>query len=264
MKHKPRKRFGQHFLEDANVIQQIIAAINPKTSDHLVEIGPGLGALTRQLLPRVQQLDVVELDRNLIPLLKTACHHLGNLIIHQHDALAFDFAALREDDRLLRIVGNLPYNISTPLLFHLIKQAHAIQDMYFMLQKEVVDRIAAAPGSHTYGRLSIMVQYYCRTDILFTVSRDAFQPPPQVTSSVIHLTPYTTPPYPCQDLPLFENIVRHAFNQRRKTIHNALKLYVDPTLWHALDIDPNLRPEQLSLQNYVCISNLIASKEEKE
>jgi 16S rRNA (adenine1518-N6/adenine1519-N6)-dimethyltransferase len=259
--HFPRKRFGQHFLHDQNVIQKIIAALQIKPIDHLVEIGPGLGALTKHLLPLVKQLEVVELDRDVIPELKNNCAGLGALIVQQADALRFDFTSLVTEKKLLRLIGNLPYNISTPLLFHLLSQAAVIQDMHFMLQKEVVDRIVAQPGQHAYGRLSVMVQYYCQTEALFTVKPGAFQPPPKIESAVLRIIPYNKPPYIAEEPKTFAEIVRLAFNQRRKTLRNSLHSLLTAVQWQVLGIDPGLRAEQLTVQQYVRIANLISSGE---
>ena len=184
-RHRPRKRFGQHFLHDPQVIARIVAAIHPVPGEQLVEIGPGLGALTRPLLQAARELDVVELDRDLLEPLQTRCAGLGTLRIHQADALAFDFARLRGEGPRLRVAGNLPYNISTPLLFHLLAQSEQIHDLHFMLQQEVVERMAAGPGEDAYGRLSVMLQYRCQVEALFTVGPDAFQPPPRVWSAVV-------------------------------------------------------------------------------
>ncbi|WP_455212070.1 16S rRNA (adenine(1518)-N(6)/adenine(1519)-N(6))-dimethyltransferase RsmA, partial [Kaarinaea lacus] len=218
--HRPRKRFGQHFLKDFTVVQHIIAAINPRNNEHIVEIGPGLGVLTERLLPLVAKLDAVELDRDLIPKLQATYLPLGNFAIHSADALKFDFCALAVGEDKLRIVGNLPYNISTPLIFHLIDQMKCIHDMHFMLQKEVVDRLAAQPNSGDYGKLSVMIQYHCAVQSLFNVPPDAFSPPPKVDSSIVRLTPHVTPPVHIKDLAVFEKLVSTAFAQRRKTLRN--------------------------------------------
>jgi len=192
--HKARKRFGQNFLHDPQVIQRIVNSIRPRAGQTMVEIGPGEGALTRELLPILGQLDVVELDRDLIPLLQSACTQLGELRIHQADALKFDFCQLSPGPAQLRVVGNLPYNISTPLLFHLLGMSHCIEDMHFMLQKEVVERITAGPGSGQYGRLSVMLQFHCESEMLFTVGPGAFRPAPKVDSAVVRLIPHRQPP----------------------------------------------------------------------
>lgn len=254
-----RKRFGQHFLHDVSVIQHIVALFAPQATDHIVEIGPGLGALTTRILPYVKKLDVVELDRDLIPRLTQNCEKLGELVVHQADALRFDFTQLTSDGVPLRLIGNLPYNISTPLIFHLLTQAHSIKDMYFMLQKEVVERMAAQPATHAYGRLSIMVQYHCKVDELFVIGPGAFSPPPKVDSAIVRLQPYQQLPHIAQDEKLFADIVRDAFNQRRKVLRNGLKKYATEALWQDLAIDPLLRPEQLSVSDYVRIANYVVA-----
>lgn len=259
MAHKPRKRFGQNFLHDQNVIQRIVNAIAPRKGDHIVEIGPGQGALTKQLLPLIGQMDAVELDRDLLEPLQESCAPLGQLTIHPADALKFDFCSLRKsDEQKLRIVGNLPYNISTPLLFHLMEQRHCIQDMHFMLQKEVVERITAQPGTGQYGRLSIMLQYYCQAEQLFNVPPGAFFPPPKVDSSVFRLTPYTAQPFTAKDEKLLSRIVSQSFSQRRKTIRNNLKGMIDESVLTELGIDPGLRPERLELEHFVNLANWLA------
>lgn len=259
MAHKPRKRFGQNFLHDENVIQRIVNAIAPQQGEHLVEIGPGQGALTKQLLPLVGKMDAIELDRDLLEPLQQTCASLGQLIIHSADALKFDFCSLlHTKEHKLRIVGNLPYNISTPLLFHLMEQRHCIQDMHFMLQKEVVERITAKPGNGQYGRLGIMLQYYCQAEQLFIVSPGAFFPPPRVDSAVFRLTPHSTPPFTAKDEKLLSQIVGQSFSQRRKTIRNNLKGVIEESVLLELDIDPGLRPERLELEQFVKLANWLA------
>jgi 16S rRNA (adenine1518-N6/adenine1519-N6)-dimethyltransferase len=254
--HHPRKRFGQHFLHDHHIIDKIVAAINPQQEEHLVEIGPGLGALTHAILPHVATLDAIEIDRDIIPKLKASSEAYGHLIIHEQDALTFSLASLGKDHPL-RIVGNLPYNISTPLIFHLLEQVNCIQDMHFMLQKEVVDRLAAHPGNKTYGRLSVMVQYHCSVKKLFTVSPGAFTPPPQVDSAIVRLIPYPSPPYPAKNLSTLRQLVGMAFGQRRKTLRKSLISLLTPEHWSQLSIDPQLRPEQLTVANFVEMSNIL-------
>lgn len=253
----PRKRFGQHFLRDKAIIQRIVAAIAPQSNEHLIEIGPGQGALTIPLLKQVKQLEVVELDRDLIPELKMHAQAFGDLMIYSADALSFDFASVKKDNRLLRVVGNLPYNISTPLIFHLLEYAHIIADMVFMLQKEVAERLAAPANADDYGRLSVMVQYHCRVDVLFDVPPSAFYPPPQVQSSIVRLTPYSTPPYIAHDYQLFADIVKQAFGQRRKTLRNSLKQIVDDAVWTHVALHSDLRPENLQVKDFVAISNAL-------
>lgn len=255
--HKPRKRFGQHFLNDFNVVQRIVSAINPHQDQHLVEIGPGMGVLTQELLPLVRKLDAVELDRDIIPKLHATCLPLGNFTIHSADALKFDFCHLAQNGEPLRVVGNLPYNISTPLLFHLIAQIECIEDMHFMLQKEVVDRLAAQPNCGDYGKLSIMVQYYCRVEHLFNVPPDAFSPPPKVDSAVVRLTPYAKPPVQVNGIKALEKIVAAAFAQRRKTLRNNLKGLIAPEQWQELNIDPQRRAETLTLAEFAQLANIL-------
>lgn len=257
MQHHPRKRFGQHFLCDQAVISRIIAALAPRPEEHLIEIGPGQGALTIPLLARLPHLEVVELDRDLIPELERRCRHPGQLTIYATDVLMFDFASVRKDDRLLRVFGNLPYNISTPLIFHLLSYASIIQDMLFMLQKEVAERLAAPPASAHYGRLSVMVQYHCQTNMLFDVPPNAFFPPPQVQSSIIQLIPYQTLPFHALDEALFADLVKQAFGQRRKTLHNSLRDKVSREAWARAQIDSSLRPENLSVKEFVALANAV-------
>jgi 16S rRNA (adenine1518-N6/adenine1519-N6)-dimethyltransferase len=211
MTHQARKRFGQNFLRDKSVIERIIQTINPQAGQQVVEIGPGQGAITLPLLQTCGHLEVVELDRDLVAPLAAKARDLGELIIHQQDALRFDFSTLVQQGRI-RVVGNLPYNISTPLIFHLLDQSDYILDMHFMLQKEVVERMAAKPGGGDYGRLSIMVQYRCKVEPLFMVRPDAFNPPPRVDSAFVRLTPYTQPPISVRDDACLARVVRQAFS----------------------------------------------------
>lgn len=257
--HKARKRFGQNFLHDQGVIGRIIRAINPQPKHHLVEIGPGLGALTEELLDATNgHLDAVELDRDLIPVLRTQFfRYADTFTIHEADALKFDFAGLKQDERPLRIVGNLPYNISTPLIFHLLSFNGLIEDMHFMLQKEVVERLAAEPGSGDYGRLSIMAQYYCRVEPLFVVGPGSFNPPPKVDSAIVRLVPHPQLPYPAKDPAVLERVVREAFHMRRKTLRNNLKKLIDPGILEEIGIDTSLRPERLTLADYVRIADTL-------
>ena len=257
MSHKPRKRFGQNFLHDKMVIQRIINSINPRQDDHIIEIGPGEGALTELVLEKTGKLDVVELDRDLIPLLKIRFVVQDGLTIHQADALKFDFCQLQQGSKKLRIIGNLPYNISTPLLFHLFDNSHCIEDMHFMLQKEVVDRIVAQPGDSAYGRLSIMLNYFCQAEYIFTVKPGAFRPAPKVDSAIVRLVPHIAPPVDIIDFEAFSNLVNFSFTQRRKTLRNILKGKLDIIQIEKLDIDPAIRPERLSLNDFARISNAI-------
>ncbi len=222
----------------------------------MVEIGPGEGALTGELLPILGQLDVVELDRDLIPVLETKFSQLGELRIHQADALKFDFCQLSHGPAQLRVVGNLPYNISTPLLFHLLDMSYCIQDMHFMLQKEVVERITAQPGNGQYGRLSVMMQYHCQTEMLFTVGPGAFRPAPRVDSAVVRLTPYRQPPV-AVDPDMLAKLVTRAFGQRRKTLRNNLKGLLDADTINAAGIDPGVRPERLSLEDFARLAQCL-------
>lgn len=253
--HTPRKRFGQHFLSDQAIIHQIVASLAPRIKDHLIEIGPGQGAITVPVMEEVGDLEAVELDRDLISELEHRTHHFGKLTIYSEDALRFDFSAIKKDKRLLRVFGNLPYNISTPLIFHLLSYSSIISDMLFMLQKEVADRLAAEPGSDAYGRLSVMAQYYCEIEVLFDVPPTAFYPPPQVDSSIVKMVPYQTSPYDLKSYPMFEKVVKQAFGQRRKTLRNSLKTLVSDAVWSELTISPTDRAENLSVQDFVTISN---------
>jgi 16S rRNA (adenine1518-N6/adenine1519-N6)-dimethyltransferase len=255
--HVARKRFGQHFLHDKLIIQRLLDVIAPKPGQHFVEIGPGQGALTVPILKIVGELDAVEIDRDLIPHLKMRCADKGKLIVHSIDALEFNFSALATSDQSLRIIGNLPYNISTPLIFHLLEFAPSIIDMHFMLQKEVVDRITANPNDEAYGRLSIMVQYHCKAIALFEVPPTAFYPPPQVDSKIIRLVPHTQIPHLARDYQHFTAIVREAFSHRRKTLRNSLKEMMSDEKWQHIGIDSQRRPEELGVEEYVKISNCL-------
>ncbi len=257
MTHTPRKRFGQHFLHDPTIIFNIISSIQAKPDEHWVEIGPGQGALTEPLLKQGLQLDIVELDRDLVMLLKEKYRKYNNLHIHSADALTFDFSALAKANEKLHIIGNLPYNISTPLMFHLLDNDSCIEDMHFMLQKEVVDRICAAPGSKKYGRLSVMMQYYCATELLFDVPPESFDPIPKVMSAIVRLVPHQQPPVEVDDIVKFNKVVMQAFSQRRKTLRNSLKKLIGEDAIVALNIDPALRAEALSLNEFAKLSNQI-------
>ncbi len=228
----------------------------------MVEIGPGLGAITCPLLEKLESLLVVELDRDVIPILQNKCGDYGDLNIHQADALDYDFGHLATKPKSLRVVGNLPYNISTPLIFHLLDSADKIRDMHFLLQKEVVQRITAPPGGGDYGRLSVMVQYRCKAEYLFTVGRGAFQPPPKVESAVVRLEPYQVLPYPAHNEKHFSGLVNQAFSQRRKTLRKSLKQLATDQHFQAAGIDSGKRPEQLSVAEFVALSNQIALHKE--
>ena len=255
--HRPRKRFGQHFLCDSSVIARIVAAIQPKPGERLVEIGPGLGALTRPLLEAAGELDVVELDRDLLEPLRARCAGAGVLRIHHADALEFDFAALRGVGPRLRLAGNLPYNISTPLLFHLLEQADQVHDLHFMLQQEVVERMAAKPGEGAYGRLTVMLQYRCRVEALFEVEPEAFRPPPKVRSAVARLVPRETFSVAVRDERGFAEVVRRAFSQRRKTLRNALSGLLDARRIEAAGVDPGARAETLDLAAFAALADAV-------
>ncbi len=257
MAHIPRKRFGQNFLHDHNIIYNIISSIQAEPDQHWVEIGPGQGALTEPLLNEKVRLDVIELDRDLVVLLRERFKHYPKLHIHSADALRFDFSALAEQGTKLRVIGNLPYNISTPLMFHLLDNAYCIEDMHFMLQKEVVDRICASPGSKKYGRLSVMMQYYCLPELLFYVPPESFDPIPQVTSAIVRLVPHLQPPVVVNDIAKLNRVVTQAFSQRRKTLRNSLKKLIDEDDIVALGIDPTLRAESITLAEFASLSNLL-------
>jgi 16S rRNA (adenine1518-N6/adenine1519-N6)-dimethyltransferase len=257
MKHIPRKRFGQNFLVDRAVIAHIIEAINPGTTDSLVEIGPGLGALTDPLLERVPRMQVIELDRDLAARLSER-YEPERLVVHQADALRFDFAALAAP---MRVVGNLPYNISTPLLFHIADYAERFTDLHFMLQREVVERMVAAPSTSAYGRLSVMLQYRFRMHLLFVVPGSAFRPAPKVDSAVVRLVPLQSPDPAASDESLFGQVVTSAFSQRRKTLRNALSKIATEADLRAAGIDPGLRAENLSVAGFVAIANRVLARQ---
>ena len=257
MAHQARKRFGQNFLHDANIIQKIVDAIAPHNGDHLVEIGPGQAALSIPLLQATGAIDAVELDRDLLPILEEKCAPYGNINLHNADALKFDFAGLKTDERQLRLVGNLPYNISTPILFHLLEQRTVIQDMHFMLQKEVVDRMAASPGNKTYGRLSVMLQACCTVEQLFDIGPGAFKPAPKVDSSIVRLTPHTDSNI--NDEQTFAEIVTRSFAQRRKTLRNNLKGLLDEGQIKQASIDPGTRAETLHIEDFQRLATLKAN-----
>ncbi len=254
MKHIPKKRFGQNFLTDDNVLHEIIRAIAPAPDDLMVEIGPGQGAMTRLLLQELKQLQVVELDRDLVALLKKM-FSADRLQIHSGDALQFDFGSLCTGERRLRVVGNLPYNISSPLLFHLAQYAPQVIDQHFMLQKEVVERMVAEPGSRDYGRLSVMLQWRYRMELLFIVPPEAFDPPPKVESAIVRMLPIASP-LACNQRHL-EQVVTKAFSQRRKVIRNCLAgMFTEQQLIDA-GIDPQLRPEAVGLEAYVNLARML-------
>ena len=264
MTHRARKRFGQNFLHSESVIRRIVGTIAPARDDRIVEIGPGMGALTVPMLALVDKLDVVELDRDLVAELPERLGHPDNLVIHQADALAFDFRALAGGDghdNHLRIIGNLPYNISTPLLFHLLDQADVVKDMHFMLQKEVVDRLAASPGTKAWGRLGVMTQARARVTLLFRVPPGAFTPAPKVESAVVRVVPRTLSDRQRRLLPFLEKVVRAAFGQRRKTLKNTLKGVLDDHELNGLEIEPGRRAETLSLEEFGKMAEWIQTRD---
>ena len=255
MSNRARKRFGQHFLVAPDVISDIVEAIAPQTDDDIVEIGPGRGAITLPLANSGASINAIEFDRDLVSLLSTKLANYDNVMVHEADALRFDYANLGEE---LRIVGNLPYNISTPLLFHLLHYLSAIRDMVFMLQKEVVDRITATPGNRSYGRLTIMLGCHVDAYPLFDVPPDAFAPPPKVMSSVVALRPIEDARFQVRDPRSLSALVAAAFSKRRKTMRNALKGVVDVATLEAIGIDPGSRPEQIAIEQWVKMSNTLA------
>jgi len=254
--HRARKRFGQHFLADAAVIDAIVGAVAPRRDDRVVEIGPGLAALTRPLLARLARLDVVEIDRDIVARLRAEFTG-GNLVIHEGDALRFDFGALGTG---LRVVGNLPYNISTPLLFHLARYADALHDLHVMLQKEVVERMVAAPSTSAYGRLSVMLQYRFEMEAVLEVPAAAFRPAPEVESSVVRMTPLRPPPHRVRDEALLGTIVAAAFSQRRKTLRNALKGYFAAADFARVGIDAGLRAQDLPVADFARMTEDLADR----
>jgi 16S rRNA (adenine1518-N6/adenine1519-N6)-dimethyltransferase len=254
MKHIPKKRFGQNFLVDQDIIRAIIEAIRPTPDDLMVEIGPGLGALTQPLLAYLNHLHVVELDRDIVSWMQ-GHYPAGKITIHNIDALKFDFASLGPK---IRVVGNLPYNISTPILFHLLDNVDHVIDMHFMLQKEVVDRMVAAPSTPAYGRLSVMLQYRLYMESLVDVPPESFDPPPKVDSAFVRAVPWPTLPHPAKDEALLGKIVTAAFAQRRKTLRNTLKGILDDADFSTLGIDPQLRAENLGVAEFVAIANHLA------
>nr|WP_199064105.1 16S rRNA (adenine(1518)-N(6)/adenine(1519)-N(6))-dimethyltransferase RsmA [Chromobacterium sp. ASV5] len=256
-KHIPRKRFGQNFLQDAGVIAGIVHAVNPQTDDVVIEIGPGLAAITRPLLQRLKHLHVVEIDRDIISRLE-AEFPPEKLTIHAGDALAFDFASV--SGQPLKIVGNLPYNISTPLLFHLASYGQRVTDMHFMLQKEVIERMVAEPSTADYGRLTVMLQYRFEMETILHVPPGAFWPPPKVDSAVVRMIPMPGRCGVASDEALLEKLVTQAFSQRRKTLRNNLKGMAEVADLEALGIDPGLRPENLPVEDFVRLANHLAAR----
>lgn len=256
---KARKRFGQHFLHDPSVLARIARAINPKADDALVEIGPGRGVLTRVLLEAAfRSIDAIEIDRDLVPLLRDEFAGEPRFNVHEADALDFDFTALAQSrgGGKMRVIGNLPYNISTPLLFHLLKHVTAIDDMHVMLQREVVNRIAAEPGNGDYGRLTVMLSPWLQAESLFDVGPGAFHPPPKVWSSVVRLTVRQAPAFVVS--PHFAAVVASAFSHRRKTLRNALKGIVTSAQIESCNVDPNARPETVAPEAFNRLAQSLA------
>ena len=253
--HHMRKRFGQNFLHDQRVIAKIVRSVNPRAGENIVEIGPGLAALTSPLIGECDALTVLELDRDLAAGLPGRVPHPERLTIVETDALKYDFTNLFKEGRPLRVVGNLPYNISTPLLFHLLEFGDKVKDMHFMLQKEVVDRITASPNTKEYGRLSVMIQYYCKPTFLFEVPPGSFNPPPKVTSAVFRLEPYDVKPIVAKNEKALARLVSHVFTQRRKTLRNSLKGMLVEDGFEKAGVDPMARPETLTLAQFVALSD---------
>ena len=254
--HRARKRFGQHFLHDRNIIDRILRAIAPQAGDNILEIGPGQGALTYPLLQRCDRLTAIELDRDLVPILEQRAPAFGQLEVINADILEFELSSIAST-RKFRLVGNLPYNISTPLMFHLLESADLIEDMHFMVQKEVAQRIVAVPGDSSYGRLSVMLQCRCLCQYLFDVAPTCFRPPPKVDSAVIRLLPLERPKYAIGDAASFARIVQTAFSQRRKTISHSLKSLLDRETIIACGIDPGLRAENLEIADFAKLSRAL-------
>ena len=251
--HIARKRFGQNFLVDRGIINAIVSAIDPQRHDTVVEIGPGLGAITEPLLARLDHLHVVEIDRDLIARLKKQ-HPPARVTIHEGDALNFDFAGIGTD---LRLVGNLPYNISTPLLFHLAEYVGIVRDMHFMLQKEVVERMVAVPGESDFSRLSVMLQYRFHLEWLIDVPPESFDPPPKVQSAVVRLIPKDVSELNAKSQEKLSQVVQTAFSQRRKMLRNMLKGTLSDAGFAELGIDPTRRPEDIAVADYVRIANYL-------
>lgn len=253
--HHARKRFGQNFLHDQNVIGRIVAAIDPQPNDRLIEIGPGQGAITRLLGERCGTLDVIEIDRDLAAALREQAW-MSRITLHEADALTFDLRQVSDEPRSLRLAGNLPYNISTPLLFHMLDHSELFRDMHVMLQKEVVDRMTARPGSKTYGRLSVALAARCEVESLFVIKAGAFRPAPRVQSAFARLTPLAEPLIAAAEAERFDEILRHAFGQRRKQLGNALSPVLSADEIRAAGIDPQSRAEQLDVAQFVELARL--------
>ena len=262
--HRARKRFGQHFLHDTSVVARIVRAIGARPGERLVEIGPGLGALTGALLESCENLDVIELDRDLAAKLQADYQGDPRVRVHTGDALKYDFRQLAAPGERLRVVGNLPYNVSTPLLFHLLDQAAVIEDMHFMLQREVVGRLVAQPGGKDYGRLTVMVRLNCDSEKLFDVGAGAFRPAPRVTSAVVHLRVRRDPAVALVEFAAFKGLVTHLFSRRRKTLRNSLRGRLSESELESLGIDPNARPETLDLSAFAVLANALAVTDRDE
>jgi 16S rRNA (adenine1518-N6/adenine1519-N6)-dimethyltransferase len=256
MEHRARKRFGQNFLADSLVVRRIVESIGPQAGQIVVEIGPGLAALTEPLAESGAELHLVEIDRDLAGALEQRFQDRSNVSLHVGDALQMDFSAMT-GGRTFRLVGNLPYNISTPLLFHVLQWAPLITDMHFMLQQEVVDRMAAPPGGKARGRLSVMCQYHCQVTPLFTVPPEAFRPAPSVQSAIVRLAPHAQPPVRVSDFSHFDRVVTQAFSMRRKTLRNSLRGLLDAETIAAAGIDPGLRPEALDLAQFAALAERV-------
>lgn len=256
---RPRRRLGQHFLRDPNTVDRLVSLIDPGPDDHMVEVGPGHGALTERLVGRVARLHLLELDTALVERLRQRWGTHPGVCIHPGDALARELAGLAPTGRRLRLVGNLPYNISTPLLFWMLADIGRIQDAHFMLQREVVERIVATPGNRSWGRLGVMVGYHCHATQVLRVRPGAFWPVPRVESAVVRLTPRTGGPRTA-DPEALATVVRVAFSQRRKTLRNALRALGAPPPWQALGLDPRARPEQLAIADFVRLADWLAQQ----
>ncbi len=252
---RPRKRFGQHFLHDPNIIRKIIDAIQPRSDDLFVEVGPGRGAITRPLAEAVKRLDVIEIDRDLAAALKDQNSH-GNVTVYRADVMKFAFEALIQPGEKLRLAGNLPYNISSPLLFYLLDSSHLFEDIHVMLQKEVVDRITALPGNRTYGRLTVALAARCKAENLFEIQPGSFSPPPRVKSSFLRLTPLQTPKISAVLAPAFGQLVTQAFNMRRKQLSNALRGLLDANQIRSAGVDPSQRAEDLDVDAFIRLAEL--------
>lgn len=257
--HHARKRFGQNFLNDQYTIDAIVSAIAPRNEDVMVEIGPGLGALTEPVSSQIEQLHVVELDRDLAARLREHPTLKHKLVVHECDAMKFNFDELAQPEKKLRVFGNLPYNISTPLIFHLLEKSQHIHDMYFMLQKEVVERLAAGPNCKDYGRLTVMTQYYCQVIPVLEVGPHAFKPAPKVDSAVVRLVPHKVRPFEALNVNDLHRVCQEGFGQRRKTIRNSFREFINAEQLESLGVDPNLRPENLTLAQFVSIANWLTT-----